>query len=350
MSVRYSKHLPASIFICDLLLLNIALYNAHLITFNTNKPAGQSALFILVVNFVWVIVALVSKSFEIKRPLVLRDNINRFLLTLIYHLLLVFGIIYFFKIYNISRSEVMICYSLFFLLIIIHRSLLFFFLDYYRKKGYNHRQVLIIGDQNIADRLVKSFSQHPEYGYDLTDFISEDEITKMPEENLLGSILKKKPDEIFICYKQLDSELLKRLIKFGDENFIKIKVVSDLILSNNYAQLVNYDTVPVLHITSHPEISFKIRFLKRTFDVLFSSFVLAAGAPVFIILYIVTKTTSKGPAFYRQERIGRNERPFHIYKFRSMHIDAEKHGPQLSKDNDPPYNQMGSSDPQNPTG
>ena len=341
MSVRYSKHLPASIFFSDILLLNIALYKSHLIAFNAYHPQSTSATIILLVNLAWVFVSYASKSFIVKRPLELKDNINRFLLTLIYHLLLVFGIIYFFKIYNISRSEVMISYSLFFLLIIIHRSILFFFLDYYRKKGYNHRQILIIGDQNIAERLVRSFTQHPEYGYDLTDFISEDDINNISEDKLLANILNKKPDEIFICYKQLNADLLKRLIHFGDENLIKIKVVSDLILSNNFAHLVNYDTVPVLQITSHPEISLKIRLLKRCFDILFSLTVLIAGAPVYILLYLITKTTSAGPAFFRQERIGRNEKPFYMYKFRSMYVDAEKHGPQLSRTDDPRITKWG---------
>jgi exopolysaccharide biosynthesis polyprenyl glycosylphosphotransferase len=342
MSIRYSKHLPAFVFFCDLLLLNIALYNSHFILFNSYRFYNASAIFIVVVNFAWIAVSLASKSFDVKRPLILKDNINRFLLTLIYHLLLVFGIIYFFKIYDISRSEVMISYSMFFFFIIIYRSLLFFSLDYYRKKGYNHRQILIIGDENIAARLVKSFGQHPEYGYDLSDFISEDMIINMPEAMLMSAILSKRPDEIFICYKQLDSDLLKRLIRFGDENFIKIKVVSDLILSNNYARLVDYDSFPVLQITSHPEISLKIRLLKRSFDILFSLFVVTAGAPVFIIVYLITKTTSKGPAFYRQERIGQNGKPFYIYKFRSMHVNAEKNGPQLSNDNDPRQTKWGS--------
>ncbi len=341
MSVRYSRHLPAFVFLFDLILLNIALYGSYVLTFDTFKFQGPSSIFILTVNAVWAAISLLSGNFYIKRPLVLRDNINSFLLTLIYHLLIVFGIIYFFKIYDISRSEVILSYSLFFLLIMTFRSSLFFGLDYYRKRGYNHRQILIIGDENIAVRVVKSFSHHPEYGYDLTDFISEDQIESMLEEDLITTILNKKPDEIFICYKQMNVELLKRLIRFGDENYIKIKVVSDLILSNNYAKLVNYDTVPVLHITSHPEVPLKVKLLKRGFDLAFSTGVMIAGAPVFLLLYLVTRTTSKGPAFYRQERIGRDEKPFYIYKFRSMYVDAEKHGPQLSSTNDPRITKWG---------
>jgi exopolysaccharide biosynthesis polyprenyl glycosylphosphotransferase len=341
MSIRYSRYLPGFIFISDLLILNLAIYSAHYIEFGSFRLDEYSSLFITLINVIWLAVSAVTGSFKVKRPLWLRDNINRFILTLIYHLLVIFGIFYFFKLYDFSRSVILIGYGLFFLFVIIFRSALFFALDYMRKKGYNHRQIIIIGNEKIAERLLISFSHHPEYGYDLADFISEDRMLNMPEEVLKEKLLNKKPDEIFICYKQLDSEFLKQLIRFGDDNFIKIKVVSDLILSNNAAQLVNYNDLPVLHITSHPEIAMKVRVLKRSFDIIFSVGVMVFGAPVFIILYAVTKGTSRGPAFYKQERIGRNERPFYIYKFRSMYMDAEKNGPQLSSDSDPRITKWG---------
>jgi putative colanic acid biosynthesis UDP-glucose lipid carrier transferase len=198
-----------------------------------------------------------------------------------------------------------------------------------------------MGNEKIAKRLISSFTYHPEYGYDLNDFISEADIASMPEHLLTEKLLSKLPDEIFICYKEIDGEILKRLFRFGDENFIKIKVVSDLILTNNHAQLVNYDTVPVLHITSHSELPLKIKILKRGFDLVFSSIVIVAGIPIFVMLFIITKITSRGPAFYKQERIGRNGKPFKIYKFRSMYVDAEKMGPQLAKDDDPRVTKWG---------
>jgi putative colanic acid biosynthesis UDP-glucose lipid carrier transferase len=113
------------------------------------------------------------------------------------------------------------------------------------------------------------------------------------------------------------------------------------VLDNNFAHLVNYDSIPVLHITLHPEISFKILFLKRCFDILFSLLVMVIGAPVFVLLFVITKASSRGPAFYRQERIGRNGKPFYIHKFRSMHVNAEQYGPQLSKENDPRITKWG---------
>ncbi|WPR74583.1 sugar transferase [Algoriphagus sp. NG3] len=83
------------------------------------------------------------------------------------------------------------------------------------------------------------------------------------------------------------------------------------------------------------------RFAKRSFDILFSSLAILTGLPVFIALIVITKLTSKGPVFYKQERIGRNGQPFQILKFRSMIVDSEVNGPQLTKDNDPRITKWG---------
>ncbi|MGZ3763964.1 MAG: sugar transferase, partial [Mucilaginibacter sp.] len=99
--------------------------------------------------------------------------------------------------------------------------------------------------------------------------------------------------------------------------------------------------LPILHLDAPPEVSKKIRFLKRSFDISFASTIMIIGAPVFGLIWLITKLTSKGKAFYKQERIGKNEKPFYIYKFRSMYTDSEKFGPQLSKDHDPRVTKWG---------
>ena len=76
-------------------------------------------------------------------------------------------------------------------------------------------------------------------------------------------------------------------------------------------------------------------FVKRIVDVIFSALVLVAGLPIYLLLALGTKLTSRGPVFFKQERVGKGQQPFHIYKFRSMQVDAEKEGPQLASDNDP---------------
>ena len=71
------------------------------------------------------------------------------------------------------------------------------------------------------------------------------------------------------------------------------------------------------------------RNVKRVFDFLVAFVALVVFSPLFIICYFAVKHEDGGPAIFKQERIGRFGRPFYIYKFRSMRVDAEKNGPAL---------------------
>ena len=85
----------------------------------------------------------------------------------------------------------------------------------------------------------------------------------------------------------------------------------------------------------------KYDWLKRLTDICISSVCLILFSPVFAILYILVRRDG-GAAIYKQERIGRGERPFLIYKFRSMNVDAEKDGEELQQiDDDPRLTNIG---------
>ena len=72
------------------------------------------------------------------------------------------------------------------------------------------------------------------------------------------------------------------------------------------------------------------RNAKRIFDFFVSIVLIILTSPIFLIVYIAIKLDDKGPVIFKQERIGRFGKPFNIYKFRTMIVDAEKHGPELS--------------------
>lgn len=83
---------------------------------------------------------------------------------------------------------------------------------------------------------------------------------------------------------------------------------------------------------------------KRLMDMFVAFIALIIFSPLFLITYICVKREDGGPAIFKQERIGRFGRPFYIYKFRSMRLDAEKFGPQLSHsggDDDPRLTKVG---------
>lgn len=81
--------------------------------------------------------------------------------------------------------------------------------------------------------------------------------------------------------------------------------------------------------------------MKRFFDFFVSALCLVLFSPLFLLCYLVIKIGG-GPAIYKQERIGKGGRPFYIYKFRSMKVDAEKEGEELLQvDNDPRLTKIG---------
>jgi len=81
--------------------------------------------------------------------------------------------------------------------------------------------------------------------------------------------------------------------------------------------------------------------MKRTIDILLSAFCLLLFSPLMLIIYLAIKIGG-GPAIYKQERIGKGGRPFFIYKFRSMTVDAEKEGAELlQQENDPRLTKIG---------
>ncbi|GAB2700785.1 undecaprenyl-phosphate glucose phosphotransferase [Mucilaginibacter koreensis] len=342
MPYRYSKYLPGFTFLCDIILLNIALYNPIYIALNNYNISSAGPQFILLVNVVWVVLAPIANTYKIPRPLQLKNYLNKFFQNILYHLLIVFSCIYFLDIYRIPAEKLFITYTIFILLVIFQRLCLSLFLDYIRRNGYNARNIIILGEENIAARLAEHFVNHREYGYDLIDTSLGDNCASLSEEDLTEQLLAKKPYEIFICYKNMDESLLNFLVQFGETYKVKIKVVSDLMLTHTFAaKLINYDNLPVLQLQSNHAVDRKIRLLKRGFDVAFSSTLMMAGAPVFAGLWLITKVTSKGPAFYTQERVGLNGKPFKIIKFRSMYVDAEKAGPQLARDGDPRITKWG---------
>ncbi len=86
------------------------------------------------------------------------------------------------------------------------------------------------------------------------------------------------------------------------------------------------------------------RRCKRVIDCIAAAIAMVIFAPLFAICYIAIRREDGGPAIYAQERIGWHGKPFKIYKFRSMRLDAEKMGPQLSHgggENDPRLTKVG---------
>ena len=81
--------------------------------------------------------------------------------------------------------------------------------------------------------------------------------------------------------------------------------------------------------------------MKRFFDIIFSCIGLIILLPIFLLMFLIIKFDTKGPAFFRQERIGRNFKNFKIYKFRTMVVDADRIGPHITVNGDSRITRIG---------
>jgi len=126
------------------------------------------------------------------------------------------------------------------------------------------------------------------------------------------------------------------LLDSTSREMIDVKVVPDLLqVIALRARLEDLDGIPVINVNDVPLQGFN-SVVKRAIDMAISSAALLVLAIPFCIIAALVKLTSRGPVFYRQERMGLDGKPFMIHKFRSMHEDAEREsGPVFASHDDP---------------
>lgn len=158
----------------------------------------------------------------------------------------------------------------------------------------------------------------------------EREHAKYPyDEVILDLKSNKKENDIYV--------LINRLYPAN----VEISVVPSLYdMLTGAAIIEDVGDQPLIPITEH-KMSDTELCVKRAFDVVASSMALIVLSPVYLLIALAVWGTSRGPAFYRQERIGLHGIPFHIIKFRTMCVHAESEKPQLSLDNDPRVTKVG---------
>lgn len=217
-----------------------------------------------------------------------------------------------------------------------------------KKIGFN---TIIVGSNSKALDLVNEIqSDRITQGYLLKGFVDNQKDNGYLNEKLqyLGSyedlpglIHQYDIEEVVIAIESSrHNEIIKVTNLLEDEKVI-LKIIPDIydmmsgsvkmenVLGTALIQ-INYEMMPLWQ-----------RIVKRIIDVFVSVMVLLLLLPVYIILAIVIKTSSHGPVFFSQIRIGRYGKPFHIIKFRTMYVNAESEGPALASKNDKRITRVG---------
>jgi Undecaprenyl-phosphate glucose phosphotransferase len=149
-------------------------------------------------------------------------------------------------------------------------------------------------------------------------------------------------DIFFIAISVNEYDYFESLIKKVEGHLSEIKVVPAsyefLSLRGGMDELGD---LPIVNLQSSPLYGWDSVF-KRMFDLILGTLILVIVSPMILIISLLIKLTSKGPIFYRQERVGMDGRIFQMLKFRTMKVDSEKEtGPIWAKENDPRRTKMG---------
>ena len=150
-----------------------------------------------------------------------------------------------------------------------------------------------------------------------------------------------KVEEVIIAIESSDHDRLQSIIARIDNGKIRIRILPDMYsilagsvdMTNIYGALlieINPDVMPYWQ-----------RAIKRLMDIVLSFIALIALIPFFIFSAIAVRLSSPGPIFFLQDRVGLNGKNFKIIKFRTMYVDSEKSGPQLSSEGDPRITPIG---------
>lgn len=251
-----------------------------------------------------------------------------------------------------ARLFIIIFVTLNFILEVLFRFFTTTFLRKIRKKGMNQKHLLLIGYSRAAEGYIDRLLAHPEWGVSIHGILDDhkplghsyrdihiigriDELEKMLTENDY--------DETAITLGINHYDALEKIVTATEKSGVHTKFIPDynnIIPTRPYTE--DLDGLPVIHVRNIPLSNSFNRFFKRAIDIVGSLLLILLFAIPMAVVAIIIKATSPGPLIFRQERVGRHNKPFMMFKFRSMEMqDSSKEKQAWTVQNDPRVTPIG---------
>ncbi|RIW18457.1 exopolysaccharide biosynthesis polyprenyl glycosylphosphotransferase [Algoriphagus lacus] len=214
----------------------------------------------------------------------------------------------------------------------------------YRSQGNNYQNAVIVGKGGTSPKLADVFKIRKDFGINFLGYF-DDQADCNQTRGGISSFFEEAPDldlDLIYIHEQLEPALVKRVIDFADENYIKVKMIpgGSLQLEKNLS-FSKYGDFFVINVNDIPLDHALNSFVKRAFDLVFASLV-----TIFILSWLIPlvgiliKLESRGPVFFIQKRNGVNNQVFNCLKFRSMTPNDYADTQQAVK-NDPRVTRIG---------
>lgn len=308
---------------------------------------------ITTIPIAWLFLFSISDSYKnIYQMSRMTEFIRSFVTILIGSILVFFALVlddfvhfYYHEGYKGYYSSFAALFSLHFFLITSLRMVLLTRANRRIKKGKVRFRTLLIGSNRRALKLYNDIvgARHA-LGYEFVGFVkaqSQEEseldslLPDLGEPQQLSNIIEEQEvEEVIIALEPSEHQKTRSILNTLYAHNVLIKVIPSMydILLGTVKMTQVYGAI-LIEISPQYMTTWQ-RLIKRLMDTTVSVLMLVLLSPLYLYILIRVRLSSKGPIFFEQKRTGLHGKPFMIYKFRSMYTDAEKHGPQLSQDND----------------
>lgn len=254
--------------------------------------------------------------------------------------------------YHFSRKLVFIFYGMDIFLTILERNVIRYILRLMRAKGYNQKHILLIGYSRAAESYIDRVLANPEWGYNIRGIL-DDNMERGFEykgikvigtiENLELILEMNVLDEIAITLSIKEYERLERIVNDCERSGVHTKFIPDY---NHVVPTVPHiedlQGLPIINIRYVPLTLLHRALSKRIVDIIGSLVGIILFSPIMFIVAVLIKLTDKGPIIFAQERVGLHNKPFKMYKFRSMAVEPpQKEAKKWTTKNDPRVTAIG---------
>lgn len=366
---RYYQFIGAVLVCSDAVGILCAWIAAYFIRFYTNfipitkglPPFSQYLSFVIFVIFIWIAVfsylkiyrpaKIQRRTHEVRRVFIAHCIATLCFLALNYFLFSFDTSVERFGEYDFrfSRAAIGIFLAISGLYLVVSRLVVRNYLRQLRVRGQFAENVLFVGSGVTALAVIDSLRRIPELGSRVVGYLAEEESKKLAIP-LLGKFLDIKRvirenqiDRVIICLPRNDSVTQNSILEQLRDETVDLHIVPDLYeFVTLGCSVESMDGLPVLTL-NNPPISPLGVLVKRAFDFVGALILLFIFSPVFFLLAVAVKATSRGPIFYGQKRMGLDGSTFIMWKFRSMIPDAEeKTGAVWASKNDTRRTPLGS--------
>lgn len=242
--------------------------------------------------------------------------------------------LFWFGVGDISRIVLGVFLALNVTLTVIERNVVRMVLMNARRIGLNQKHIILVGYSRAAEEYIDRIVQNPQWGYKIMGILDDNVAPGTLYRNIevlgitdsLSFILEgNHPDEIAITLGLNEYDKLEHIVAMCEKSGVHTKFIPDysnIIPTKPYTE--DLLGLPVINIRHVPLSNTFNMLVKRVFDIFGSIICIILFSPVMLLTAVLIKLTSKGPLIFTQERVGLHNKPFKMYKFRSMEVQSKQ--------------------------